>query len=122
MATIVTVYKDAATTVAINVEGLQYDCAKDLQRNPDSDGTNRWTDDNRYVQTWTVTGTISSVADLETLKSTIQIVMGATYPKIRVYDKSAADYYNDYSPVQFTRLTVQRVTDADYRVTCTFQK
>jgi hypothetical protein len=108
--------------VNINVEGLQYNCTKDLQRNADSDGANRWADDNRYVQTWTVTGTISTVTDLETLKTTVQMVMGAVYPLIRVYDKSANPFYNDYSPVQFTQFSAQRLTDSDYRVTCVFQK
>ena len=36
-------------------------------------------------------------------------------------NKSAADYYNDYSPVQFKSLNAVMVTDSLWRVTCVFQ-
>ena len=122
MATHLKTFYDAGGTkdVEIDVEVLTYDCVKDLVRYADSDGSNSWQDDNRYVEQYTVTGTVSTT-ELEYLKETAQIVMGATYPKIRVYDKSAADYYNDYSPVQFTQLEANMVTDSLWRVTCTFQ-
>jgi hypothetical protein len=123
MATHVKVFYDAGGTkdVEIVVETLAYGMVKDLTRYPDSDGSNSWGDDNRYLQQYTVTGTVDTKAKLEYLKETAQIVMGATYPKIRVYDKHAADYYNDYSPVQFTSLEAVMVTDTMWRVTCTFK-
>ena len=121
MATHCKVFYDAGGTkdVEIDVESVSYVCAKDLTRFPDSDGSNSWADDNRYLEQYTVTGTVSTT-ELEYLKETAQIVMGSTYPKIRIYDKSAADYYNDYSPVQFTSLEANMVTDSVWRVTCTF--
>ena len=121
MATHCKVFYDAGGTkdVEIDVESLTFKQTKDLTRYPDSDGANSWADDNRYMQTYTVTGTVSTT-ELEHLKSTAQIVMGSTYPKIRVYDKSAADYYNEYSPVQFASLEANMATDSLWRVTCTF--
>jgi len=122
MATHLKVMYDAGGTkdVEIDVEVLTYDLVKDLVRYPDSDGTNNWADDNRYMEQYTVTGTVS-LTELEYLKETAQIVMGATYPKIRVYDKSAAPNYNDYSPVQFRSLNAVMVSDSLWRVTCVFQ-
>lgn len=120
MATHVIVYKAAATTVNINVETLTFNCTKDQTRYPDSDGTNNWADDNRYVDSYTVIGTVS-IADLETLKLAVHLENDGTYPKIRVYDKSAADYYNDYANVRFNSLQAVMVTDGKWRVTCTFQ-
>lgn len=119
MATHVIVYKAVATTVNIDMESLTYKQTKDFTRYADSDGTNKFSDDNRYVQSYTVTGTVS-VAGLETLKETAQLVNDGTYPKIRVYDKSAADYYNDYTNVRFVSLEAHHITDALWRVTCTF--
>lgn len=122
MATHCKVFYDVGGTkdVEIDVESLSYKQVKDLTRYADSDGTNNWADDNRYIQQYTVSGTVSR-AELEFLKETAQIVMGATYPKIRIYDKSTADYYNEYSPVQFISLEANMVTDDLWRVTCTFQ-
>ena len=123
MATHCKVFYDAGGTkdVEIDVETLSYALVKDLTRYPDSDGTNNWADDNRYLESYTVTGTVDTKEKLENLKSTAQIVMGATYPKIRIYDKHAADYYNDYSPVQFASLEAVMTTDTQWRVTCTFK-
>lgn len=120
MATHFTVHKDGSTSVAISVESMQYSIIKQLTPFYDSDGTVNWADDNRYHQEYTVTGVVS-LADAENLRATAKIVTGATYPRIVVYDKSAADYYNTYDAVNFLSYVEERVTDAERRVTCTFQ-
>jgi hypothetical protein len=102
------------------MEQLQYLCTKDLTRYADSDGANDWADDNRYTEQYTVVGTCT-LAGVETLKTCQQTVMSATHPSIRIYDKSAADFYNDYAPVQLTSLQATHVTDSKWRVTCVFQ-
>lgn len=120
MAKHVKVHKDVATSIEITTETLNHSINKDLMRFSDSDGSNSWGDDNRYLQSVTVTGTVSR-AGMETLISAATIVMGATYPKIDVYNKSAAPNYNTYSPVQFESLSCDMITDDEWRVTCVFK-
>jgi hypothetical protein len=107
-------------TVEISVESLEGGCMKQLEKHFDSDGTVRWQDDNRYFVSYTVTGTVT-LAGLETLRTAQQTVRTATHPILRVYDKSAADYYNDYAGVQIPSLRWSRVTDSEWRVTITFE-
>lgn len=110
----------AANDASIKVEQLIFNGSKQLTPYYDSDGAVSWADDNRYIEEYQVVG-IVSLADLEDLKLAHHMVMGATYVRITVYDKSASPYYNTYSPVQFPTLQVQRVTDDEWRVTCVFR-
>lgn len=120
MAKHVKVHKDVATSVEISVESLEGGVFKQLEKHFDSDGTVNWTDDNRYFRGYQVTGLVS-LSELETLITCSTMVMGATYPKIDVYDKSAAPLYNTYSPVQILTLRWSRVTDEEWRVTVAFE-
>ena len=120
MATVATIWKDAGTQADIRVTECVYALTKQLKPYQDSDGTNRWADDNRYVQQYQISGTVTK-ADEEDLRAAAKIVMGSTYPKLRVYDKNAADYYNDYSPVQITQLQTSRITHDEWGVVLTCQ-
>jgi hypothetical protein len=121
MTTLVSVWKDVGTQIDIDADAPEHSIAKLLAVQPDSDGSNKWADDNRYLESWTITGTCSC-ASKENLVATIKIVMGATYPKLRVYDKSAGPNYNDYSPVQLIKEQDTRLGDDLYRVSLTFQR
>lgn len=107
-------------TVEIPCETLSHSIMKDLQRFADSDGTNSWGDDNRYTQVVKVTGVVSR-ANMETLVAGIKTITGSTYPKIDVYNKSTADYYNTYTAVQFEALDCAMIGDDEWRVSCTFK-
>ena len=103
----------------ITVEALNHSIVKDLTRYADSDGSNTYADDNRYVQTINVTGTVDRVA-MEYLVSTATMTIGATYPQIVVYNKSAADYYNTYSGVAVSNIKFDMIDDDLWRVSATF--
>jgi hypothetical protein len=116
MATLVTLWADAGTQIDINATSITHTITKDVTPYHDSDGVNRWREDNRYVESWTISGTVT-LADKEDLTACAKIVTGGTYPKLRVYDKTAADYYTDYSPVRILMTEDHRVADDEYQVT-----
>jgi hypothetical protein len=107
-----------ATTTDIDATNIQHSIKKDVTRHPDADGVNRWQEDNRYVESWTITGTTTLVGK-ETLVATAKLVTGATYPLLRVYDKSANPFYTDYSPVRILSVQDVRLNDDEYQVTVT---
>jgi hypothetical protein len=120
MATHVKVLKAADGGTEIPTESLTHSIAKDLHRFADSDGANNWGDDNRYLQTVKVSGTVTRTG-MEYLISTATMAIGATYPQIVVYNKSAADYYNTYSGVAFESLDCTMITDDEWGVSCVFK-
>lgn len=120
MATVATIWKDAGTQADIRSAEVTYTLTKTLKAFLDSDGTVNWADDNRYVQQYVIQGTVTK-ADEEDLRAAAKIVMGATYPKLRVYDLNAAPKYTDYSPVQVTSVSTTRITHDEWSVTVTCQ-
>jgi hypothetical protein len=118
MTSLVTIYQTAVVTVDIDADAIHHSIKKDVKAHADSDGVNRWQEDNRYIESWNISGTVTLAAK-EILTATAKIVTGATYPKLRVYDASAGPNYTDYSPVRLLSVEDARVNDDEYRVTVT---
>jgi len=116
MVSLVTVYQAVATTTDIDATSITHAISKDVTRHADADGVNRWQEDNRYIESWTITGTTTLVGK-ETLVATAKLVTGAVYPLLRVYDKSANPFYTDYSPVRILLVEDHRLNDDEYQVT-----
>jgi len=97
MTKIVSFYNGAADKVDITVTSYTYKCDRVIRVLPGNAGTNMYQNepDQRYIEHWIITGEVSR-ADAETLRAYPKVAASAGYPKIRVYDKVAAAYYNDY--------------------------
>jgi hypothetical protein len=116
MTSLVTIWGSAAIQIDIDASSITHTIAKNVTVHNDSDGVNRWQEDNRYVESWSITGTVS-LADKEDLTATAKLVTGAVYPKLRVYDQTANPFYTDYSPVRLISAEDHRLNDDEYQVT-----
>jgi len=118
MTSLVTLWGSAAIQIDIDATSITHTIAKNVTPHQDSDGVNRWQEDNRYVESWIITGTVS-LADKEDLTATAKLVTDTVnnYPKLRVYDKSTNPYYTDYAPVRLISAEDHRLNDDEYQVT-----
>jgi len=116
MASLVSIWKDAGTQIDIDAASITHTITKQNTPHYDSDGVIRWQTDNRYIESWTITGTVT-LADKEDLVACAKIVTGVTYPKLRVYDQTANPFYTDYAAVQILLAEDHRTADDEYQVT-----
>lgn len=102
--------------VDLEVISCTHDINRDVEVIKGNAGSNTYRDDQRYEQQWTIVATATR-RTADTLRGWADNVFDAN-TTLRVYNKYAADYYNDYAAVKIKSYK-DHTTDGGNRYTIT---
>lgn len=84
--------------VNLKVTNIKYQCNRQLEIIPGNQGSNKYADDERYSERWTLSVMIDRATD-EALRTYVKAAFVAT-TKLRIYFKAGGADFTDYSPVK----------------------